>query len=115
MALWNDEDARLLVRLRVVLRADDDVGAALAPVGTGEPRVRHRALPEVDESTGRHPAGILDHQRPVLQARELQDVGGGQVSRHDAPLLLERVQDDEVGGVPSRRRPRPGGGARWSC
>ena len=46
-----------------------------------------------------YPARILDHERPVLQARELQDVGGGQVSRHDAPLLLERVEDDEVVGT----------------
>ena len=98
------EDTRPLERVRVVVRSHDDVRAALALIGTGQARVRHRALN----------IGTAGGRRTVLRAPQDSPgrcYEGGQNSYAPEPRDAADRRRHDIGrrsAAPGRRRPRLG-------
>jgi hypothetical protein len=83
-----DVCAVLLVFRAILVRADQDIGPALAPIGAGQPEVAERPLPEVENAASCQARRVIDLDRTVLQIAEIEDVGRRKIRRDDAALFL---------------------------
>nr|WP_244933955.1 hypothetical protein [Streptomyces kasugaensis] len=79
-----------------MVRPEHGVAAAVAPVGAGLAKVHDRPLPEVQDTARGGPGRVVDQERAIGEAGEVDDVRRRQIRGDDAPLLPQRVVDDEV-------------------